>query len=140
MFAACRCVHPHRLRQALSSRACLVMPDTYRILIRIASRKIGLTLIRIRATFPLEVQTVGCRTLELADGRAILTDSVTETVFGPIFADEDEATAFIAWMRDTYRTDPRGKTCAQLEGLRHAFLTETARPPTDPEPASVDAE
>jgi hypothetical protein len=83
---------------------------------------------------------MGCRTLELADGRAILTDSVTETVFGPIFADEDEATAFVAWVRATHDADPRGKTAMQLEQLQHAFRTETACPPTDPEPADADAE
>ena len=70
---------------------------------------------------------MGCRTLELNDGRAILHCSTSETVFGPIFDDEDQATEFVIWVRKVYNADPRGKTALQLEQLRHAFLLEMAQ-------------
>jgi hypothetical protein len=68
-----------------------------------------------------EVTAMGCRTLVLEDGRAVLHCSTTETVFGPIWKDEDEADAFVLWLRDAHNSDPRRETATNLEHMRHQF-------------------
>lgn len=58
---------------------------------------------------------MGCHVLELADGRAVMQCSVTGLVFGPVFAGEDRAEAFIAYALRTSGRDPRGMGPTELE-------------------------
>ncbi len=78
------------------------------------------------------------RTLEGAyDGgtsRACLVDSVTETAFGPLFADGEQVDSFLSYLREYGYADPRTLTDAQLDDAHTRWLDawyDTHEPPDD---------
>ena len=52
--------------------------------------------------------------------RACLVDSVSETAFGPLFADEEECEDFLEWLGH----DPRKHTTTDLVNLKNKWLKE----------------
>lgn len=83
---------------------------------------------------------MGCRIAEFkecgldGDDRAVLFDSVTETVFGPIIESVDEAAVFLCWLaesskwrgKDTVagRGDPRGMKDGDVHEAYSEFRAE----------------
>lgn len=63
---------------------------------------------------------------------AVLVDSVTGTAFGPLFADHDEAEAFLKWLEgaetwpDRCSPDPRRIPVVQLAWLLQRYREERA--------------
>ena len=55
-------------------------------------------------------------------GRAALYDSVTETAFGPLFMNPDEAQELLDWLGDG--KDPRAMTALELDNHHTDWLAE----------------